>query len=551
LAVKDRDYDGAIDSACKNYATGNPMLDCDDNNPRRYQGNKEICDGIDNDCDMVIDNNSVIDYDKSPPKLVVSASGARDRIVYSPGSEGELVVTYTASEAKKVSFALLSGSQTDEARTLSFDNTCGLTQSYQTTNHPECNLDEVATTAKVPNARITAAVNVEGCSDGQLRVGYIDSDTTPEFKASETEDADLTLSNTYAGIDVDLGRDRRTCSGASHPASPGAGRLSIANLEPEAQYRQALLVWLGDSINRKECGEPDKSVTVQALGLWLDADIHANKWVQASDDAIPRTLGQTVGGGRAALAVWPGAPADRGYFVGYGDQNGQVALHFVPRLPNYTTSNNIPKLNIVPAYKFSDNRADADHVAIAPANGSENTVRAVCGPGQTGLEIGVAWQEKCGKEEASVFFAVVGFVTSTETFCLQHDIIQIASGSAAEEGQLIPSVAYVGERFAEPGFARNGKPAATEQTGGWVVAWAGKQAGDNAIFARRIAEYDGQLLDKEEKIVLNQGLKGASGDPVLYPSKTGVKGLYFAFNQSDPNGINGFVGGALLSCEVK
>jgi hypothetical protein len=53
----DRDSDKVFDKACieQHRESFGPDFDCDDNNPRRNSLSQEICDGLDNDCDDLID----------------------------------------------------------------------------------------------------------------------------------------------------------------------------------------------------------------------------------------------------------------------------------------------------------------------------------------------------------------------------------------------------------------------------------------------------------------------------------------------------------------
>jgi hypothetical protein len=56
-----RDLALDIDAVCQLDADGDfsaTNVDCDDSNPNRFPGNPELCDGIDNNCDLIADTGS-------------------------------------------------------------------------------------------------------------------------------------------------------------------------------------------------------------------------------------------------------------------------------------------------------------------------------------------------------------------------------------------------------------------------------------------------------------------------------------------------------------
>ncbi len=63
LGPRDLDSDGAIDPDCAPSGGTHP-LDCDDNDPKRFPDNPEVCDFLDNDCNNLTDENVYTVFDE-------------------------------------------------------------------------------------------------------------------------------------------------------------------------------------------------------------------------------------------------------------------------------------------------------------------------------------------------------------------------------------------------------------------------------------------------------------------------------------------------------
>lgn len=105
--VRDEDEDGFYGPR-PGYAAGEPGScgdDCDDTSPLAFPGGEEICDGVDNDCNGIVDDNARY-VPTGPGDVRISSTDLRQSgaggLVY---AETNYVATYTGQEAHWTNFA--------------------------------------------------------------------------------------------------------------------------------------------------------------------------------------------------------------------------------------------------------------------------------------------------------------------------------------------------------------------------------------------------------------------------------------------------------------
>ena len=79
LKPKDSDLDGKADRGVCEGELLERALDCDDSDPERAYGREERCDGIDNDCDELIDEGSLLELGGLPPDYPTPPGWAESR----------------------------------------------------------------------------------------------------------------------------------------------------------------------------------------------------------------------------------------------------------------------------------------------------------------------------------------------------------------------------------------------------------------------------------------------------------------------------------------
>lgn len=529
IAARDLDGDHDPDPACEPTGT-----DCDDLDRLRSGALSEVCDGVDNDCDRIVDETMLT----PPPAADLATLMSTDRVGYSGSASGDLgllagdgptefvaVRDGASSVALGVAHAAqppppcfdppcTSGRINDT--TLAAGNSCPV-RSGDFLDRVACNTTDAAID-RLGESWITASVSTTGCSRGRLLIGPLVSEVDPRILLR----GPVGRSNTWLGIDVGDAR-ASACTGESRPGTAlerlGAARPAIAGLET-SPHPQALVGWLADSGARgAACGQPPVDVEVLAV-LLETGPPGATTWVTGAGDGIPTVLGASTGAAAPSIVALRHDGVADGWLVAYPGTTG-VQVHFVapmigtfPPAPRLEAEADTPRT--MPDFEVSEALAQAfQGDRIGMAIGSHERGTYTIGMVYDACDGGIAFRR-----------ATVSPDAGTVTF---NDAVVLGAGRD-------PSVAYVADGFVTDGFERAGATV-DGRRGGWLVSYAT----DEGIRAVRLLELDGLPIDAAAYPISASALDAR---PTLY-SAQGASPTRFAFIDGERSVL---VGGTAL-CE--
>jgi hypothetical protein len=547
---------------------------CDEGRCVPRRDGEETCDGFDNDCDGLVDEPGV-DADGSPiqtlgPVNVRRIEGVSDSARISTASAGDTVIAAWAVRESDRGLGWLARLETEPVEVEPMSYLRGVAEpgsmEVPTDLHvldlrpgcyrrePEwivggdslCDISEVAlglTDREVLGARaaLVATVNTVGCAAGQLRLGYFELGGDPAVIVR----GPLRRSNSYLGVDVGPGGACTGWSRIDEGFFVGIARPAMAILEADGHVPQALIAWIGDHNERNEGG--DMRAPVEVIGAFLESSDYGGGfgWVTATGEATPEVLGTSRGGGRPGIAALPGA----GYLVGYGGEDGELALHFVPAPADP------PPYDGYTCCRGDDDRDECRDVElvcwgsedrtgletgpiegilgfepVAPGFGGrvDHVSVSVGGVDEGSVELGVAWLERYGTSEASIVFRRLR-LRARDGRPVAMDQVgppERLAGPLSSDGRLgPPALAYVSSGVVVEDFERGGRRATESELGGWVVAWDEGPDGAGRVVGTRVLALDGRVLDEAERFEL-AGQEGSAGmdarAPALLPRSVGL-----------------------------
>lgn len=346
----------------------------------------------------------------------------------------------------------------------------------------------------------------------------------------------------------------------------------------DAGTGQALVAFNSAIGNIDSC--PDVAVDVEVIAAFHFKRLLDIEWVDGSNDGEPEVIGTGLGGGAPTVL----ALNELGYFVGHGDADGALALHFVPApalgeiydgqslceevscggdgdclfgdiepatcgphpdgggaMVCIYTGNCEGKSFSTGVRDHTGNELDALPTFIdfppmaASFGGPVDDVSIAFGEIVEGvLPVGVTWREgrrmemgACTKDNERIGFRRMLFDVSTGTPTLM-DMGTAVGLNPVDTNQGPPTIGYEGR--VDHAFRVDVVGDEEVRSGGWFVAWRDRSvARRGQIVARRLSAVDGQLLDEDELIVLSGDVGGAVPDaqaPRLYELGTELRFAY-------------------------
>ncbi len=492
LRKRDMDNDGFLDRVCAGNAdlAEGGGFDCDDGQALTFPGNKEKCDGLDNDCDGIVDEGMVPGVELT---ATLRFSGTLS-VAYGDvnGAEPRLTVATETGSARTTPL------QSDTPETVPEDLQFGYVSEQNAVDTGEliadcprasggvapCSFAEAVVTSFGESTAsedsgaggIVFAVNTDGCAHGQVRVGYLKGEQYVVLHGPAVH------SNIFEGVDV----DEQGCTGESRSdGAVGALGINAAGLPGTADsFPQALGVWLADSNDRDECEA--REVSVEALGVWLESGTNGGdvRWTNGTGNGVGLSLGATRGDGRPAVVAVNTEGAE-GYLVAYGAAAGGIALHFVPRFDDpeqYSFEATEPRMTDKLMAGFSAvlaEGAEADEVSLTVLEKDDGE-----------LELGVTWLEgACGAARS----------VKLERVHLDVDSSDLTEGSSvvvAEEGSRVrPTAVAVESDFVTARFEHDGEKL-TDRSG-YLVAW---KSAEGAVELARVLNETASVLGEPVEV---------------------------------------------------
>lgn len=324
LTARDQDGDGDAPVMCGGS-------DCDDTNARRNGARAprplaETCDGLDNNCNDVVDEGvwlgAPVSVGTVPAPVATASASSRD--------DGRTGIC-TTTTAGVPSFSVLQGQRLEtgairyEARipgdgaVQQVIDRCPSLTPAGTFGLGTCNAVEVVAAPLDAGRWFVATLNTRGCAQGQVRVGWM-------AESDRHLVLDAVGSPIAAGIDVS---PAESCTGASR-TSPvrGAASLAITSIPAQgATPARALVTWLAVDRAANVCGETKviEGVLVTLAphrvtgGALVDA-------VVPLGDGRPFEIGRTRGTGPTGVVA---LPTEGRFDIGLGDEEGRVALRAI------------------------------------------------------------------------------------------------------------------------------------------------------------------------------------------------------------------------------
>lgn len=519
----DKECTDALNPDAGNYVEC-AAFQCVDNQCQPIEN--EICDGLDNDCDRLIDEpngsdavlsieRDVLAEEVSSVLSVASARAAAFSRLYvqQSGARVSVVDPETGETAPAVMRAQASQ---DDLETDLVDG-C-FTFSVEANAAVACDIDQLAVAAG-STLGYFAQIASSTCARGVLRVGVIDPEEEEKGTAGLIDRGPTFRSPAYRGVMTNgspcTNNGRAACTLAkdefaslveqgqdtSDAAQECAQHCGVSNPSVGALADQGLVTFVGIPATEDKCGGSTDDVYALLLHGRTGSRDGNFSWGDPSNDGMAEPLGQTTVSSPPAVQ----GLNDAGFVVAHSNEDGDVTLTWIPRQENPPSNSGwqCPGEDCESREGISTEAISGiEEIAVISSGGggSAHSIRiALAGePGDSELSIGISWIEGCPGESGD-------FEGATAYFKLLRLELQGTSppaitldGPKLDLGASLSSPISVGSDlpFLVEGLDRSGKTASAADTSGFFVLTR-TNAGSRA---KRVSLLDGKPIESDESI---------------------------------------------------